>query len=89
MRKNLLAQLLPSSVFPRPLSDQGHYEFVLLPTHLLQSHRLLLLLHLPLPGRPGHANRRCLRLLLRLKRAGVEQSLLLPPPNNFLSSPAR
>ena len=84
MRKNLLAQFLPSSVFPRPLSDQGHYEFVLLPTHLLQSHRLLLLLHLPLPGRPGHANRRCLRLLLHLKHAGAELSLMLPPLHEFL-----
>ena len=70
-------------MLPRPLSYQGHFEFVLLLTHLLQSHRLLLLLHLPLPGRPGHASKRYLRLLHRLSHAGAAQSLMLPPPNKF------
>ena len=77
-------QILLSSMVPRPLSDQDHLEFVSLPTHLLQLHRLLLLLHLPLPGRPGHANKRCLRLLHRPKHAGANLSLMLPPPQKFL-----
>ena len=53
-------------------------------TRLLRMCRLLLLLHLPLPGRLGHANKRCLRLLPRQKRAGAEQSLMLSPPHKFL-----
>ena len=84
MRKSLLVQFLLSSLVPRPLSVQDHFEFVLLPTHLLQSHRLLLLLHLPLPGRTGHASKRYLRLLRRLRHVGAAQSLMLPPPHKFL-----
>ena len=84
LRKHLLPQFLPSSVPHRLLSGQGHSVFALHPTSPLQMCRLLLLPHLSLPGRLGHANKRCLRLLPRQKRAGAEQSLMLPPPHEFL-----
>ena len=84
LRKHLLPQFLPSSVPHRLLSGQGHSVFALHPTSPLQMCRLLLLPHLSLPGRLGHANKRCLRLLPRQKRAGAEQSLMLSPPHKLL-----
>ena len=84
LRKHLLLQFLISSLAPRLLSGQGHSVFALHPTSPLQMCRLLLLPHLSLPGRLGHASKRCLRLLPRQKRAGDEQSLMLPPPHKFL-----
>ena len=84
LRKNLQVQFLRSSLAPRLWNGQNLFVFVSHLTRLLRMCRLLLLLHLPLPGRLGHANKRCLRHLPRPKHAGVVQSPLLPPPHEFL-----
>jgi hypothetical protein len=81
LRKNLQAQFLRSPLAPRLWNSQNLFVFV---SHLTRLCRLLLLLHLSLPGRLGHANKRCLRLLPRQKRAGAEQFLMLFPHRQFL-----
>ena len=62
LRKNLQAQFLLSSLAPRLWSGHGPFVFVSHLTRLLRMSRLLLLLHLPLLGRPEHVFKRFLRL---------------------------